>query len=115
MAEPILVAIAAALAGKGASSLYELVRRKFGRNEEAVEALEAARGAAPESDAVVVLSERLESAEREDPEFAAKLRTLWQDLSVHQRVDGPGVANHISGGNSGQVAQARDIQGGVSF
>lgn len=115
MAEPILVAIAAALAGKGASSLFDTVKRKFGRNAEAVEVLEAARGAAPDSEEVMTLSERLESAEKEDPAFSAELRALWQDLSVNQRVDGEGVANQIAGTNTGQVVQARDIRGGIKF
>lgn len=115
MPEPILVAIAAALAGKGASSLYDLVKRKFRGNTEAIEVLEAAQGADSDSAEVAALSEQLESAERTDAEFAGELRAQWGTLSVSQRVDEDGVANQISGEIRGQVVQARDIEGGVSF
>ena len=49
MPEPILVSIAAALATKSATSLYDLVKRKFTGRKEAVAALEAADGTAPDS------------------------------------------------------------------
>jgi hypothetical protein len=115
MPEPILVAIAAALASKGATSLYDFVKRKFGGNEEAVETLEAAEGASADSAEVAVLGELLATAERDDAEFGAELRARWAELSVSQRVAGDGVANQISSEISGQAVQARDIEGGVTF
>lgn len=115
MPDPVLVSIAAALAGKSASTLYEVVRRKFARSPEAGTVLEEAVGSAPDSEQVRVLSEELERAERADPEFAADLRAVWGQVSVQQRADGDGVANQVSGTVSGNVVQARDIDGGVNF
>ncbi|WP_024804447.1 hypothetical protein [Nocardia sp. BMG51109] len=115
MPDPILVAIAAALAGKGVGNLYDLVREKFAGRSEAKAALEAARDADAESPQVEVLSEELARTEREDPQFSAELRALWQEISVAQRADRDGVVNQISGDVSGKVVQARDIEGGISF
>ncbi|MGH3909081.1 MAG: hypothetical protein ACRDTE_33625 [Pseudonocardiaceae bacterium] len=115
MPEPVLVSIAAALAGKSASTLYEVVRRKFARSPEATTVLEEALGSAPYSPQVQALSAELDRAERADPEFASDLRAVWGQVSVQQRADSDGVANQVSGTVSGNVIQARDIDGGVSF
>lgn len=115
MTDPVLASIAAALAGKGASSLYEVVRRKFARSPQAGTVLEEAVGSAADSEQVRVLSEELDRATREDPEFAADLRAVWGQVSVQQCADGDGVTNQVSGTVHGNVVQARDIDGGVSF
>ena len=114
MPEPVLVAIAAALAGKVATSLYELVKQKFSGNPEAELALESAEGTAPDSPEVVVLAEELAGAERADPAFGTDLRAEWA-RSVEQHADHGGVTNSVTGNVTGKVVQARDIQGGVSF
>ncbi|OLF09046.1 hypothetical protein BLA60_20900 [Actinophytocola xinjiangensis] len=111
MAEPVLVSIAAALAAKAATSLYELVRRTFAGREDAEAALTAAEGAAPDSAEVAALADQLAAAERADPEFATELRGIWGQVGA---TDG-GVVNQITGTVSGKVVQARDIQGGISF
>ena len=49
MPEPILVSIAAALAGKSIVSLYDFVKHKFTGRTHALAALEAAEGATPDS------------------------------------------------------------------
>jgi len=115
VSDPVLVSIAAALAGKAAVSVYEFVKRKFAGEREATTALEAAAGAAPDSTEVRALSEALEATAKSDPEFDSELRALWQSESVVQHADRGGVANQISGAVSGKVVQARDIQGGVTF
>ena len=115
MSDPVLVSIAAALAGKAAISVYELVKRKFSGAREATEALEAADGAAPDSAEVRALSEALAAAAKSDPEFDSELRARWQSESVVQHADRGGVTNQIAGAVRGKVVQARDIQGGVSF
>jgi hypothetical protein len=109
--DPILVSIAAALAAKSATSLYELVKRRFVGRPEAEQALDAATGAAADSPEVVALSTRLAAEEAADPGFAAELRNTWQQVSAERG----GVVNQISGTVSGKVVQARDIEGGVSF
>jgi hypothetical protein len=115
MPEPVLISIAAALAGKAATSVYELVKKKFQTRSEAVAALEAAQGAAPDSPEVHALATELAHAEADDPRFAADLRSMWAAASIQQHADHGGVVNQVSGNVSGKVLQARDIQGGVSF
>lgn len=115
MPEPILVSIAAAVAGKGASTLYDVVKEKFADRPQANAALEAAEGSAPESPEVNRLGRELALAEQEDPEFSAALRATWSSIGVQQRADHDGVINEISGSVEGRVVQARDIEGGVNF
>jgi hypothetical protein len=113
--EPVLVSIAAALAAKAVTSVYDLVRAKFAGRPAATEVLEAADGAEPGSPEVAALSAELGEAERDDLEFAERLRTLWHTESVEQRAARGGVNNQISGNVSGKVVQARDIEGGITF
>lgn len=111
MPEPILVSIAAALAAKTATSMYELVKRKFAGRKDAEAALAAADGVTPDSAEVATLATHLAAAESEDPAFGAELRNTWQQASASQG----GVVNQITGNVSGKIVQARDIEGGVSF
>lgn len=115
MPEPVLVSIAAAVAGKAATSLYELVSSKLRQRPDADATLEAARGAAPDSPEVHALAEELDRAERADPAFHTELRSLWQNVSLQQQANDGGVVNQITGQVSGKVVQARDIDGGISF
>jgi hypothetical protein len=109
--EPILVSIAAALAAKSATSLYELVKQRFAGRTEAEAVLVAADGASPDSPEVVALATRLDTEQTEDPAFGVELRQVWQQTSA----SGDGVVNQITGNVSGKVVQARDIEGGISF
>jgi hypothetical protein len=109
--EPILVAIAAALAAKSATSLYDLVRRKFAGRAEAAAALAAAGGAAPGSAEVAALATHHAAEENEDPAFSAELRRAWQQADASRG----GVVNQVGGNVTGKVVQARDITGNVSF
>ncbi|MEU8633227.1 hypothetical protein AB0C38_13725 [Amycolatopsis sp. NPDC048633] len=115
MPEPILVSIAAALAAKGATSLYDLVKRKFAKDPEATAALEAA-SAAPADDPqpITALAERLHQAEKDDQAFANALRTEWRTLS-ESRITQGGVHNQVSGTVTGKVVQAGDVHGNISF
>jgi hypothetical protein len=115
MPEPILVSIAAALAGKSIVSLYDFVKHKLTGRTQALAALEAAAGATPESAEVHALSEELEQAERDDPQFAVELRAAWARITTTQHADHGAVSNQIIGNISGKVVQARDIEGGVSL
>jgi hypothetical protein len=115
MAEPILVSIAAALAGQTIKSIYEAVKTKFGTRAKAKAALEAAAGKAPDSPEVAALATELAVVESEDPQFGTELRELWETASVTQNATAGGVTNNLSGNVTGKVVQARDIQGGVSF
>jgi len=126
MPDPVLVAIAAALAGKaavtvassGASalrSMFDLVKRKFAAEPGAANALEAARAEPEDSERIDALTRALEEATRRDPQFAEQLRALWGEARSEQRADRGGVINEVSGTVGGHVVQARDITGGVSF
>lgn len=109
MPEPMLVTIAASLASRAVAGLYELVRAKFADDPAATAALTAAEGAAEDSPQVKALSEALERTAKADPAFGAELR-------AHHAVTQTGrVSNQISGTVHGNVLQAGDIQGGVSF
>jgi len=111
MPEPILVSIAAALAAKSATSLYDLVKRKFAGRDDAAAALEAADGASPDSAEVATLATHMAAVENDDPAFRTELRNTWQQVSAGQ----DGVINQVTGNVSGNVVQARDIDGGISF
>ncbi|KFZ76992.1 hypothetical protein ED92_38425 [Amycolatopsis sp. MJM2582] len=115
MPEPVLISLAAALAGRTVVGLYELVKKKFSEDPEATAALEAAEGAAEDSAEVENLRDRLAVAEADDPDFAQRLRSEWEKIgNVHQAETG-GVVNTVTGDVSGKVVQARDVQGGISF
>ncbi|MGH3888022.1 MAG: hypothetical protein ACRDSZ_15925 [Pseudonocardiaceae bacterium] len=115
MPDPILVSIAAALAGKGATGLYDLVKKKLAGSLQATKALDAAEGSPPDSPEVHALSAELARAESSDPQFAADLRAIWSHVSARQHAEKGGVVNGITGTVGGNVLQARDIGGGVSF
>lgn len=114
MPEPILIAIATALATKAATGVYDLVKKKFSGDKKAIAALEAAQAAPSDETTVKALAERLEVAGQEDAGFAKALRSEWQ---VDQHVDHGSVANAVTGNISDDatVVQARDIHGGLSF
>ena len=114
MSEPLLISIAAALAGKAATSLFDFVKARFAGRGRAADVLSAAEGADPGSAEVAALADELALAERDDPAFAAGLRAEWAGFAG-QRADGGGVANQINGPVTGKVVQARDIEGGISF
>ena len=126
MVDPLLVSIAAALAGKTAAAaasggaaalraLVDLVKKKFDRDPEAADALRAAQSEPDRHDRVETLSVALSRAAQDDPEFAQRMLTLWNRATNELRADHGSVVNQISGTVSGHVVQARDITGGVSF
>ncbi|MEV5716651.1 hypothetical protein AB0L41_22370 [Amycolatopsis mediterranei] len=109
MPEPILVSIAAAVAAKGATGLYDLVKRKFAKDPAAVAVLDAAAAAPEDTRPVTALAERLHEAEAEDGEFAEALREEWRKLTItHGEVH-----NQVTGNVTGKVVQARDVHGNI--
>lgn len=113
MPELILIEIAAALAGKAAESLYELVRNKLKDRKPALTALDAAQGAAPDSPQVLALAEELAVAEDYDHEFRDRLRAEW--TAIQASASGGSASNTITGQVTGNVVQARDIHGDITF
>lgn len=112
MPEPILISISAALAAKGATGLYDLVKRKFAKDPAAITTLEAASDAPAGSEPVIALAERLHQTEANDQEFADALRAEWQKLPEATR---RGVYNQITGNVTGKVVQAGDVHGNISL
>lgn len=108
--EPILISIASALATKAVTGLYDLVKKKFSKDPDALKALEAAEAAPGKAEPVKALAERLEAAAVSDPAFAEALRAGWA-----QHAETGGVVNQISGTVHGNVLQTRDIHGNISF
>jgi len=115
MTDPILISIATALAGRAATSLYDLVKKKFAGDSKAATALEAAADAPEGSAPVRDLAAELERAEQADSGFREALRAEWDRVSLTQNAQSGGVTNQITGQVTGKVIQARDIHGNVSF
>lgn len=108
MPEPILVSIAAALASKAATSLYDLAKRKFVGHAKASAELEAAVEQPDDPRLIEILAERLAAAEDDDPEFRTALRAAWASHNsgnVHNQVRG-----HVA-----KLVQARDIHGNITL
>lgn len=106
MVDPVLMSVATELATKAASGLYDLVVARFRRHPDAAKALEAARGAEPDSPPVHALAARLAEVAAAEPDFDAALRA-WADHG--------GVVNQISGAVVGKAVQARDITGNITM
>ncbi|WP_410675543.1 hypothetical protein [Amycolatopsis sp. cmx-4-68] len=115
MPEPVLVSMAAALAGRLVMGVYDLVKAKFADDPQASAVLVAAEGAAEDSARVRELAETLEAKQAADPEFARQLHAEWQRSAVAQQAETGGVTNQVSGNVSGKVLQARDIHGDITF
>ncbi|MGF6888774.1 hypothetical protein ABH933_008328 [Nocardia sp. GP40] len=115
MVEPVMISIASSLAAKAAGGLYDLVRKKFAKSSEEAAVLDEAVGAGPDSPKVLMLAEILERAERSDGSFKEKLRAEWASLTVDGRASDGSVANDLSGTTLGNVLQARDIHGDITF
>jgi hypothetical protein len=114
--EAVLVEMAAALAAKGAESLYDFVKDRFKGRKKALAVLEAANGTEPESLQVLALADELQTAGDYDPAFAEQLRAQW--AAIHTGATAAGaeaVTNSISGTVHGPVVQAHDIHGNITF
>jgi hypothetical protein len=116
--DELAIAVATALANKGAEAvaaagrsaidaLVRLVRRRFGHGTHESAVLDAA---ADDPAAQRELADLLDRAMSDDPEFANRLRSLWQQVSA----DRGGVVNQFSG-HAEKVVQARDIRGNVTL
>jgi hypothetical protein len=114
MPEPILISIAAALAAKGATGLYDVVKRKFAKDPAATAALEAVSAAPDNPQPITALAERLHEAEAADQVFADALRAEWQKLPEARTTYG-GVHNQVTGTVTGKVVQAGDVHGNITL
>jgi hypothetical protein len=124
--DPMMTAVAAAVAGKltesltvsaktALANLVKLVRKRFTTDATAQQALTAAEQAPDDTDRITALASQLQRLAAADPEFAKQLRTLWSEAGTHLHAETGGVVNEVSGNVAGHVVQARDVQGGISF
>jgi len=124
--DPIMMAVATAVAGKLAETLtagakaalgnlVKLVKKRFAGDADAQHAMAEAQKAPDDADRITALARQLERLAAEDPKFAEQLRSIWSQASVQLQAQTGGTVNEVSGSVSGHVVQARDIEGGVSF
>lgn len=113
MPEPILVSIATTLVTKAAGTLFDLVKDKLAKRGKADSAaLDSALRDGAGAAEIRRLAQALESAERDDQDFARKLRAEWVRISVTQRADNSAVANQIAGNVTGPVTTAVHFHAG---
>jgi hypothetical protein len=95
-------------------SLGSMVRRLFGRQSTSVEAVKRLGERPGDADSIKALAQALVDDSRRDPQAAAQLRhwlvAAEQTLSADNRV-----INTVSGEVRGNVLQARDIHGDITF
>lgn len=124
MVDAVLMAVATALASKGAEAavagtrdawagLVRLVRERFAGDEAAGSALAEARQQPESVAARDRLAEALARVMEADPEFCEQVRSLWAQASSVSATDG-GVVNQVSG-SAERVVQARDVFGDITF
>jgi hypothetical protein len=124
--EDILTAVALALATKAVEGLTEagklafaalarLVRERFQRRASAQAAIAEAEAGPTDEAHIQSMRDELAQAAADDPEFDRELRRLWRDVSAHRATNAGGVINSLSGSVGGNVVQARDVHGGISF
>jgi hypothetical protein len=124
--EDILTAVALAMATKAVEGLTEggkaafaalarLVRERFQRRASAQAALAEAEADPPDEARIQSLRDELAQAAADDPEFDRELRRLWRDVGSQSTANTDGVINTVSGSVAGNVVQARDVHGGISF
>lgn len=118
MPDPVMIAIASAIAGKTTEALttgarnaldklVALIRNRFSADHAAHEALTAGEPAP--------IAAHLERLAAQDPTFDQQLRTAWGQTATQLHAEHGGVVNEVSGNVAGNVVQARDITGGISF
>lgn len=126
MPDEVMVAIAATVATRAADALVSAaqnavtrlvraVRDRLGHDRTDLETFDAAVAAPTNADRVHALGEAISRVSQSDPAFATYLRALWEQAAQELTVDHGGVVNQINGTVSGQVIQARDIHGDVTF
>jgi hypothetical protein len=94
-------------------SLSSAVRRLFGRQSTSVEAVKRLGERPGDEDAIRALAQALVDDSSRDPQAAAQLRH-WI-ASAEAAMAGERVTNTVTGDVRGNVLQARDIHGNITF
>ena len=95
-------------------SLTSVVRRLFGRQSTSVEAARRLGERPGDADSIKALAQALVDDSRRDPQAAAQLRH-WLVAAEQTLAQDNRVINTISGDVHGNVLQARDIRGDITF
>jgi len=120
MADPLMLSIASAVAGKAAetaaeagktalAALVRLVRKRLGRNETTAGVLGSAQAAPEDPAAIGSLALALQQVAAADGEFAAQIRALWPEVRAELSVREDQVVNSSTGTVAGHLIQARDL------
>lgn len=113
MPEPILMTIATTLVTKAAGTLFDLVKEKLANRGKADSAvLDSAIKPGSGQSEIRRLAELLETAERDDQDFARRLRTEWARLTLVQQAGSGSVASQIAGNVTGPVTTAVHFHAG---
>lgn len=95
-------------------SLSSVVRRLFGRRSTSVEAVKRLGERPGDADSIRALAQALVDDSGRDPQAAAQLRhwiaSAEETIAADERV-----TNTVSGDVRGNVLQARDIHGNITF
>jgi hypothetical protein len=118
MPDPVMLAIAGAVAGKTAevalkggrravTGLVDFVKARFAKEPTAQAALEAAQQ--EPDDNTEWLAAALELVAKADPKFKQQLITRWQEVEATNVASHGVVANNVSGRVEGSVTQVGSI------
>lgn len=122
--DPISLAIAGAVAAKGAEMavkqtpeawrrLTTFVRDRLSRDDRAVELLSAAQ-AEQKPELIEGLAKEISRIRQQDPVFDNDIRREWAAIMVAQNRANQ-ATNILTGSVGGHVVQATEISGGISF
>jgi hypothetical protein len=95
-------------------SLSSVVRRLFGRRSTSVEAVKRLGERPGDADAIRALAQALVDDAARDPQAAAQLRH-WLATAEQVIAADEHVTNTVTGEVRGNVLQARDIHGNITF
>jgi hypothetical protein len=95
-------------------SLGSVVRRLFGRQSTSVEAVKRLGERPGDTDSIRALAQALVDDSRRDPQAAAQLRH-WLVAAEQTLAQNNQVTNTVRGEVPGNVLQARDIHGDITF
>ncbi|WP_433181110.1 hypothetical protein [Actinoallomurus sp. CA-150999] len=95
-------------------NLTSVVRRAFGRRSTSVEAAKRLGERPGDADSIRSLAEALVADSARDPQGAVQVRH-WVARAERALVDAGSISNTVTGDVHGNVVQARDIRGDITF
>jgi hypothetical protein len=115
---PLLSKIFSGTTGKAGEQLWDslssVVRRVFSRRSTSVEAVKRLGERPGDPDSIKALAQALVTDTSHDPQAAAQLRH-WLVAAEHTISEEERVTNTVTGDVRGNILQARDIHGNITF